>query len=71
MIQLADRMEHVHSDIRGELYRKAVTEWLPSAGYELADLPEFDIIHWYYSETEPQVNQLRYVELWLPITEKK
>lgn len=55
----------------GELYRKAVTEWLPSAGYELADLPEFDIIHWYYSETEPQVNQLRYVELWLPITEKK
>ena len=24
MIQLADRMEHVHSDIRGELYRKAM-----------------------------------------------
>ena len=55
----------------GDLYRKAVTEWLPSAGYELAELPELDIIHWYYSETEPKVSQLRYVELWLPITEKK
>lgn len=55
----------------GDLYRKAVTEWLPSSGYELADLPEFDIIHWYYSEIEPKVDQLRYVELWLPITAKK
>ena len=55
----------------GELYRKAVTEWLPSAGYELADLPEIDVIHWYYNEAEPAVDQLRYVELWLPITEKK
>lgn len=55
----------------GDLYRKAVTEWLPSAGYELADLPEVDIIHWYYNEADPKVNQLRYVELWLPITAKK
>ncbi|MBR6571935.1 MAG: helix-turn-helix domain-containing protein, partial [Clostridia bacterium] len=55
----------------GDLYRKVVTEWLPSAGYELADLPEIDVIHWYYSEREAEVNQQRYVELWLPITEKK
>ena len=55
----------------GDLYRKAVTEWLPTAGYELADQPELDIIHWYYNEADPKVNQLRYVELWLPITEKK
>ena len=54
-----------------ELYRKAVTEWLPSAGYELADLPEFDIIHWYYSEADESVNRNRYVELWLPIAQKK
>lgn len=55
----------------GDLYRKAVTEWLPSAGYELADQPELDLIHWYYNEADPKVNQLRYVELWLPITAKK
>ena len=55
----------------GDLYRKAVTEWLPSSGYELAELPEIDIIHWYYNENDPKVHQLRYVELWLPIIEKK
>ncbi|MBR5547424.1 MAG: AraC family transcriptional regulator [Clostridia bacterium] len=54
-----------------DLYRKAVTEWLPSSGYEMADLPEVEIIHWYYNEDDPAVRQLRYVELWLPITEKK
>ena len=55
----------------GELYRKAVTEWLPTVGYELADLPEVDIIHWYYSEEDKAINHNRYVELWLPIAEKK
>jgi len=54
----------------GELYRKAVTEWLPSSGYELAELPEFDIIHWDYSEEDEAINHTRYVELWLPIAEK-
>lgn len=62
---------HYPTEKISDLYRKAVTEWLPSAGYELADLPEIDVIHWYYSENEADVNQLRYVELWLPITEKK
>ena len=32
MIQLADRMEHVHSDIRGELFREAVRWELRSPG---------------------------------------
>jgi len=53
-----------------ELYRKAVTEWLPSMDYELADKPEFDIIHWYYSEEDERINHTRYVELWLPIVQK-
>lgn len=55
----------------GELYRKAVTEWLPSMGYELADLPEVDVIHWYYDDKDEAVNRTRYVELWLPITERR
>lgn len=54
----------------GDLYRKAVTEWLPSVGYELANLPELDIIHWYYSEENENHNQERYIELWLPIVPK-
>lgn len=52
------------------LRRKAVTEWLPSAGYELADSPEFDIIHWFYKYGDEEVNSSRYTELWLPIMKK-
>ena len=55
----------------GELYRKAITEWLPSMGYELADLPEVDVIHWYYDDKDEAVNHTRYVEWWLPITERR
>ena len=36
MIQLADRMEHVHSDIRGELYRKAMA--MQAQGMEVLKL---------------------------------
>ena len=36
MIQLADRMEHVHSDIRGELYRKAMA--MQAQGIEVLKL---------------------------------
>lgn len=52
------------------LRRKAVTEWLPSSGYELADSPEFDIVHWFYKYGDEQVNSSRYTELWLPIVKK-
>ena len=54
----------------GDLRRKAVTEWLPSAGYELANTPEFDIIHWFYKYGDEKVNASRYTELWLPIVKK-
>ena len=58
------------TDLIGELRAKAVTEWLPSAGYELAEAPEFDIIHWFYKYEDQKVNSSRYVELWLPIVKK-
>jgi len=58
------------TELLGDLRRKAVTEWLPSAGYELADTPEFDIVHWFYKYGDENVNESRYTELWLPIVKK-
>ena len=52
------------------LRRRAVTEWLPSTGYELANTPEFDIIHWFYKYGDEEINESRYIELWLPIVKK-
>jgi AraC family transcriptional regulator len=53
------------------LWNRAVTEWLPSSGYELAQSPEVSVIHWFYRSGDKAVNQSRYVELWLPLTKKK
>ena len=50
-----------------ELRRKAVSEWLPSSGYELADAPEIAVTHWFYEPDNDAVNDSRYVELWLPV----
>lgn len=58
------------TNVLEDLRRKAVTEWLPSAGYELADAPEFDIIHWYWKYDDEAVKNSRYTELWLPIVKK-
>lgn len=49
-----------------DLRRKAVSEWLPSSGYELTEAPELSVYHWYC--TEGYDPNSRYVELWLPIT---
>ena len=49
------------------LRRQAVSEWLPSSGYQLRDAPEFDIVHWFYKYGDEAVNESRYTELWLPI----
>lgn len=56
-----------HAD---ELYREAVTNLLPSAGYELIPGPEVEILHWFYKEGDEKVNNSRYLELWLPIAKK-
>lgn len=53
-----------------ELRRKAVTEWLPSSGYQLTDAPEVNVIHWYWQEGNETLNSSRYCELWLPIVKK-
>ena len=50
-----------------ELYRRAVTELLPSAGYELTDGPEVEVVHWVYRPNDPEYNSQKYVELWLPV----
>lgn len=51
-----------------ELRNRAVSEWLPSSGYELADAPELEVCHWFYKHGDEAVNTSRYIELWLPIT---
>ena len=50
-----------------EVRRKAVSEWLPSSGYELSNAPEVAVTHWFYEPDNDAVNDSRYVELWLPI----
>ena len=52
------------------LRKQAVSEWLPSSGYQLRSAPEFDIIHWFYKYKDDEVNRSRYTELWLPITKQ-
>ncbi|MBR2422447.1 MAG: AraC family transcriptional regulator [Oscillospiraceae bacterium] len=53
-----------------ELRRKAVSEWLPTSGYELRDAPEIGVIHWFWEEGNEKLNHSRYCELWLPIVRK-
>lgn len=53
-----------------ELRKKAVSEWLPSSGYQLTDAPEVAVLHWFYEEGNDAVNDSRYVELWLPIVKR-
>ena len=53
-----------------DLRKKAVSEWLPSSDYELADAPELSISHWYYRYGDEAYNHSRYMELWLPIQKK-
>lgn len=53
-----------------ELYRRAVTELLPSAGYELTDGPEVEVVHWFYRPEDEELNSSRYVELWLPVRKR-
>ena len=54
-------------DLEDELRRKAVSEWLPTSGYELRDAPEIGVIHWFWEEGNDKVNHSRYCELWIPI----
>ena len=53
-----------------DLRKQAVSEWLPTSGYELRDAPEIGVIHWYWEEGNEKLNNSRYCELWLPIAKK-
>ena len=53
-----------------DLRREAITNWLPSSGYELSDRPELNVVHWFWKEGDEALNSSRYVELWLPIVKK-
>ena len=57
-------------DLTADLRRRAVSEWLPTSGYELREAPEVNVIHWYWEEGNEKLNSSRYCELWLPITKK-
>ena len=57
-------------DMLEELYRRAVTELLPSLGYELTSGPEVEVIHWFYRPGDEEYNNSKYVELWLPVVKK-
>ncbi len=52
------------------LRRRAVSEWLPSSGYQLRSAPEINVIHWPFEEGNEAVNNSHYVEIWLPIEKK-
>lgn len=53
-----------------QLRRQAVSEWLPTSGYELRSAPEIGVIHWFWEESNEKLNNSRYCELWLPIEKK-
>ncbi len=50
------------------LRKKAVTEWLPSSGYELTNAPELLVCHWF--RTDGERKHERYNEVWLPIVKR-
>ena len=58
------------TDLQDDLRRKAVSEWLPTSGYELREAPEIGVIHWFWEEGNEKLNNSRYCELWIPIEKK-
>ena len=56
--------------LKEDLRRRAVSEWLPSSGYELRNAPEIGVIHWPFEDGNDEVNNSHYCELWLPIQKK-
>ena len=52
------------------LRQQAVSQWLPTSGYQLREAPEIGVIHWFWEEGNDALNHSRYCELWLPITKK-
>lgn len=57
-------------DLQEALRLQAVSQWLPTSGYQLRDAPELSVVHWYYAPGDAALNHSRYCELWLPIEKK-
>lgn len=53
-----------------ELRKKAVSEWIASSEYDLAEAPEIAVYHWFYKYGDEKTNNSRYIELWLPISKR-
>lgn len=64
-----ERTKHP-TDLFEGLRKRAVSEWLPSNGYEMTDAPEISVYHWFYKHGDAAVNNSRYAELWLPIAKR-
>lgn len=58
------------TELVDDLRRRAVSEWLPSSGYELRSAPELGVIHWPFEEGNEVINNSHYCEVWLPIAKK-
>lgn len=54
-----------------DVRRKAVTEWLPSSEYQLADTLELSVSHWFFQCGNDSVSKSRYIELWISIEKKQ
>ena len=52
------------------LREQAVSEWLPTSGYELRAAPEIAVIHWFWEDGNETLNNSKYCEVWLPIQKK-
>ena len=65
-----ERMRYPVTEV-DKLYKQVVSEWLPSSGYQLADAPSINVMHWYYKYGDEELNKSRYVELWVPIEKCK
>ena len=58
------------TELVDDLRRRAVSEWLPSSGYELRPAPALGVIHWPFEEGNEKLNNSHYCEVWLPTTKK-
>ncbi len=61
-----ERMKYPTEEIEN-VYRQICSEWLPSSGYQLANAPCINVLHWPFNKDDEEANRSRFVELWLPI----
>lgn len=65
-----ERMRYPVTEV-DKLYQQIISEWLPSSDYQLVNAPGISVMHWYYKNGDDEVNQSRYIEVWIPIEKRK